>query len=38
MLGELGKFLIKRSRAHTALTKTPVMAIIFRVPMASVNA
>jgi|AntAceMinimDraft_5_1070358.scaffolds.fasta_scaffold106720_1 hypothetical protein len=37
MLGEHGKLLIERLRARTTRTKTPVLAIIFRVPMTSVS-
>jgi hypothetical protein len=31
------KFLIERLRAQTTRTKTPVLAIIFRVPLSSVS-
>jgi len=37
VLGVDGKFLIQCLKAQTTRTKTPVPAIIFRVPMASVS-
>jgi hypothetical protein len=37
MLEGEGKFLIERSRAQTTPTKTPVLAIIFKVKTTSVS-